>query len=393
MGLLKRLDSIINAPPPHALRVRALVDYYYSHGARLYHSQHSNGGRPLTELVSELEWRQVAPGLFHANLKALEENGPIYANFLKVDPERIKIQVANCREQTGDLSEHCIQERAVAAVSGGYFLYSESDIEPPSQRYDPVGLLLSNGMVHNPPVFRRSSLLIGSRGTIALKPLGLQRLEILVDHKVLKVSDVWNRARGFSGPPQPSVSIVGNMITAVGTSLKIPLNGFVLPVSDTSGLKPGDPVQYKPPRMNETEYAVEGIAGGPMIVSQGRPVLNMREEDFWGITPPVTFSQDETGDQNLLARLAVGLDAENHLIFAAVDGRNFESALGMTLGEIANLMVIYGCHTAINLDGGSSKRMLVNGEVVDLPSTELVSKRDSRQRIRHVYTAILLSSL
>jgi hypothetical protein len=310
-----------------------------------------------------------------------------------VDPARIKIQIANCREeQSGNLFERCIQERAVAAVSGGYFLYSESDIEPPSKRFDPVGLLLSNGIVQNPPVFRRSSLLIGSRGKIWLRPLGPQGLEILAGSKVLKVSDAWNRARGFFGPQQPSISVVANQITSVGSGLKIPLNGFVLPLPETAGLKAGDPVQYRLPRMNETEHAVEGIAGGPMIVSEGRPVLNMREEDFWGITPPVTFSQDETGDQNLLARLAVGLDSENNLLFAAVDGRNFEFALGMTLGEVANLMITCGCHTAINLDGGSSKRMLIDGEVVDLPSTELVSKGKKKQRIRSVNTAILMSS-
>ncbi len=347
----------------------------------------------MAKLVSELRWRRLIPGLFHARLKALEENGPIHVNFLKADPSLIKIQVVNCREeQSGDLSELCIQKRAIAAVSGGYFLYSESDIELPSRRFDPVGLLLSNGIVYNPPVFRRSSLLIGSRGSIALKPLGPRGLEIMIGNKVLKVSDAWNRAQGFFGPRHPSISVAANLITSVGSGLKIPLNGFVLPLPDTSGLKLGDPVQYKPPRMNETEHAVEGIAGGPMIVSQGRPVLNMREEDFWGITPPVTFSQDETGDQNLLARLAVGLDSENHLLFATVDGRNFEFAMGMTLGELANLMITCGCHTAINLDGGSSKRMLINGEVVDLPSTELVSEGDAGQRVRPVYTAILMSS-
>ncbi len=133
VGLLKRLDSIINAPP-HALRVRALVDYYYSHAARLYHSQQSKGGRPLTELVAELQWRQLIPGLFHARLKALEENGPIHANFLKVDPERIKIQVANCREeQSGNLSERCSQERAVAAVSGAIFCIPKVILNHPAK--------------------------------------------------------------------------------------------------------------------------------------------------------------------------------------------------------------------------------------------------------------------
>ncbi len=122
-----------------------------------------------------------------------------------------------------------------------------------------------------------------------------------------------------------------------------------------------------------------------------RPVLNMRDEDFWGAAPPVTFSQDETNDQNLLARMAVGLDADGCLVFAAIDGRNFELALGMTLGELAELLIALGCHTAMNLDGGSSKRMVVDGEVVDLPSTEVISHDNAPARIRPVHTAIFLT--
>ncbi|MCP4692326.1 MAG: phosphodiester glycosidase family protein, partial [Desulfobacterales bacterium] len=107
--------------------------------------------------------------------------------------------------------------------------------------------------------------------------------------------------------------------------------------------------------------------------------------------PPVTFSQDETNDQNLLARMAAGLDSAGRLIFAAVDGRNFERALGMSLGELARLLIALGCHTAMNLDGGSSKRMMVDGEVVDLPSTEVIADEAAPTRIRPVHTAIFLN--
>jgi len=96
----------------------------------------------------------------------------------------------------------------------------------------------------------------------------------------------------------------------------------------------------------------------------------MRAEDFWRTAPPVTFSQDETGDQNLLPRMGVGVDAEGRLLCAAVDGRN-EAALGMTLAGLGELMALLGCQDALNLDGGSSKRMCVRGEIVDLPTTEV----------------------
>jgi exopolysaccharide biosynthesis protein len=114
----------------------------------------------------------------------------------------------------------------------------------------------------------------------------------------------------------------------------------------------------------------------------------MQAEDFWGTAPPVTFSQDETGDHNRLPRLAAGLRPDGTLIIAAIDGRNFDRALGLTLADTARLMSELGCVRATNLDGGSSKRMVVLGHTLDLPTTEILA-RPGPAPIRPVYTAVL----
>ena len=94
-------------------------------------------------------------------------------------------------------------------------------------------------------------------------------------------------------------------------------------------------------------------------------VSKSEAEDFQKSAPPVTFSQDETFDQNLLPRMAAGIDSQGTLFFAAIDGRNFHRAPGMTLEQTARWMQALGCITAMNLDGGSSKRMVVQNQVVD----------------------------
>ena len=106
--------------------------------------------------------------------------------------------------------------------------------------------------------------------------------------------------------------------------------------------------------------------------------------------PPVTFSRDETFDQNLLPRMACGMDAEGTLFFAAIDGRNFYKAPGMTLEHTARWMQALGCVRAMNLDGGSSKRMVVDRRVVDSPSTEVVGATSNKQHVRPVHSAILI---
>jgi hypothetical protein len=85
---------------------------------------------------------------------------------------------------------------------------------------------------------------------------------------------------------------------------------------------------------------------------------------FKGSAPPMTFSQDEMYGHSLLPRMAVGIakckDTGNkELICVDVDGRNQERVLGLMLRGTSGLLRSLGCTTAINFDGGSSKRMVV----------------------------------
>ena len=58
---------------------------------------------------------------------------------------------------------------------------------------------------------------------------------------------------------------------------------------------------------------------------------------------------------------------------------------------VVTLLIALGCHTAMNLDGGSSKRMVIGDRAVDLPSTEVVGGGGERRpaRVRPVHTALL----
>ena len=129
------------------------------------------------------------------------------------------------------------------------------------------------------------------------------------------------------------------------------------------------------------------MAGGPMLSVAG---ISLPAEDFRGGAPPITFSQDETFDQNLLPRMAAGLRPDGTLVLAAIDGRRFDVAPGMTLRGTAAVMQALGCGVSMNLDGGSSKRMVVQGAVVDLPSTEVVASPHARTAVRPVVSGMLI---
>jgi exopolysaccharide biosynthesis protein len=74
---------------------------------------------------------------------------------------------------------------------------------------------------------------------------------------------------------------------------------------------------------------------------------------------------------NTHPRSAVGVRGCHKVIFISVDGRDREAA-GMTLYELAELMRLLKCSDAVNLDGGGSTTMWIDGKpfngVVNMPS-------------------------
>ncbi len=88
----------------------------------------------------------------------------------------------------------------------------------------------------------------------------------------------------------------------------------------------------------------------------------------------------------------IGITATFDVIVLAVDGRNFDRALGLTLGQTASLMRALGCTSAINMDGGSSKRLVLHGEALDLPTTDIIAGDTAGESVRPVYNGFLVFS-
>ena len=98
------------------------------------------------------------------------------------------------------------------------------------------------------------------------------------------------------------------------------------------------------------------ISGGPYLVKNGDVFVDMTAQKLGAI-----------GGKN--PRSAIGYTAEGNLIMVAVDGREGQS-VGMTLMQLANFMKNAGCINAMNLDGGGSTVMYVDGQVVNNPAAK-----------------------
>jgi exopolysaccharide biosynthesis protein len=101
---------------------------------------------------------------------------------------------------------------------------------------------------------------------------------------------------------------------------------------------------------------LNALGGGPRLVKNGQAQVPFAWEWF-----TLRFHDARA------PRTAVGITKAGKLLFVTVDGRSARNT-GMTLRELADLMVQLGAIEAMNLDGGGSATMVVGGRIVNEPS-------------------------
>jgi exopolysaccharide biosynthesis protein len=99
------------------------------------------------------------------------------------------------------------------------------------------------------------------------------------------------------------------------------------------------------------------IGGGPVLLQNGEiKITNNEERKFVG-----------KAINNPEPRTAIGYTRENTLIILVCEGRS-KIATGLTLIQLAQILKDLGCVEALNLDGGGSSCMLINGKETNTPS-------------------------
>lgn len=100
------------------------------------------------------------------------------------------------------------------------------------------------------------------------------------------------------------------------------------------------------------------IGGGPVLVQNGKIKITNEEE--------LKFTGKAISDKH--PRTCMGYTNDGYLIIMAIQGRFPGIAEGATLEQEAKLLINLGCIEALNLDGGGSSCMLVNGKETIKPS-------------------------
>lgn len=100
------------------------------------------------------------------------------------------------------------------------------------------------------------------------------------------------------------------------------------------------------------------IGGGPVLVQNGKTLITNNQEAM--------FSGKAVDDRH--PRTAMGYTADGKWIILVVQGRFNGVAEGASLKHLAKILVDLGCVEALNLDGGGSSCLLVNGKQTIQPS-------------------------
>jgi hypothetical protein len=103
----------------------------------------------------------------------------------------------------------------------------------------------------------------------------------------------------------------------------------------------------------------EGIGGGPRLIEDGRERITFTEEVFFGSG----FDADTN-----YSRCAVATKPNDKLMLFVVDGSIPEYSVGLTLHQLAQELLLLGCTEAMNLDGGGSQTLVVNGKTLNRSS-------------------------
>ena len=125
------------------------------------------------------------------------------------------------------------------------------------------------------------------------------------------------------------------------------------------GIAPGDTLLVYLGFSPDVREIMHSVGGGGRILEGGRPV------------PDSTNARERIGVVFLRSRhprTFVAVNREStRLYLCTVDGRQ-DGSVGMSFGEMAEFLLAVGAWEAVNLDGGGSTTMVVQGKVVNAPS-------------------------
>ena len=337
----------------------------------------------------------IAPGIeyFTSTDRSLVDNtGPIAMYFLKLDAKRVRL--TDTMAKGGVLGMDTVdaianRHNAIAGINGSFFNRTNGE---------PAGTLKINGeLISDYPLIRGTMIIVSppaGKTTLEFEQLSVSmalsftigartyRLPIdgvdttrergklmlftpmygattdtaptgtewILDGQPLRVVSV-ARQRGHSSIPRlgavlsyggvdlpPAMAALGQDIPVKLETVWTTLNGMT---------------------KAHLDQASSLLNGAGLIRLHGKTMTNWEHGE--GLNPDTFINMRHP-------RTLIGVEGDGTIWMAAIDGRQPQYSIGMTLADLARLAERLKLRDALNLDGGGSTTMVVKGKIVNKPS-------------------------
>jgi hypothetical protein len=370
---------------------------------------------------------------WHTSYDGDETTGPWDLHVLTIDPRSWSVTSSLGESLVGRETVRSIAARAgaTAAVNGGFFVMQPFD--PASGRGDgepgdPVGLAVIDGRLVSEATIGRPALLLRNGGREVIIDRFTTRLFLETSggerHRIdglNRIPGVIRNCGGVGGDvpterpahdftcsdPSEIVAFTPDgfprLPAGPGVEVVLDAAGTMAAVRERSGAAPprrgwvlqatGDEAEWlrrearvgrrarvttelrdsreRPVRLGRGAFAVNG---GPMLVERGAIAIDADRDGLVRHEPGIdNFFFGWVRQRN--PRTMVGVDAHGRLLLVAADGRQAHSA-GLSILEAAQVMRALGAVTAMNLDGGGSTTLVLDGQLVNRPSDRSGERED-----------------
>ncbi len=332
------------------------------------------------------EFKTVRDGIEYAEIEKVIDDAPVKMNLLRLDLTKVRLDVVHATDAaigTETTSSMAMRHGAFAAINGGFFRLDKSIFAG-----DAAGILMIDNSLYSESQNGRIALMISNNS--GQTKVAIERANIS-DFFTVKKQDFdvgTNRERKendlvvFQNNFYPTTltdnsgiefvirnGIVKQIFDGKGSN-RIPADGYIISASGQKRtqllalLKVGTKIKFRGKHSSPTEfmpssaYALsEDITNGvPQLIKNGKIEITWEEE-----------KSSKSFVETKHPRTAVAKLKDGKFLMVTVDGRS-EASGGIGLEDLAKILLDLGATDAMNLDGGGSSTMFLDGKVVNHPS-------------------------
>jgi len=263
-------------------------------------------------------------------------------------------------------------EAAELKVNSSFFVMDQFDC---GSQYDrvgvPVGLMVENGVILNPPQFGREVFMVKDNGSISIESVSLKDLKVRINGITYSHGEnaSFYERPAFAKTPKGKTDIVvlNNKVVAINEKGKtqVPSGGFVVSVEGHVSEIADRTVSYE--GLEDVKFALQ--VGNSAIV-EGVPTQRFISPfynflKFYKTSyPPSMYPLNY--EKARAPRIVLGADAEGKGMLLWFEGagkfgyKPGEGSCGASLSEAAAIAKDLKMENGVHLDGGGSAQILLN---------------------------------